>query len=51
VRATSTIEPFDQVDISSELSGTMRSVRGDFNDVVPAQRASRLNPIEALRHE
>lgn len=34
VRATGTIEPVDQVEISSELSGTMRYVDVDFNDVV-----------------
>jgi HlyD family secretion protein len=34
VRATGTIEPVDQVEISSELSGTMRFVDVDFNDVV-----------------
>ena len=34
VRATGTIEPVDQVDVSSELSGTMRHVDVDFNDVV-----------------
>ncbi|MAW89176.1 MAG: efflux transporter periplasmic adaptor subunit [Phyllobacteriaceae bacterium] len=34
VTATGTIEPISQVDISSELSGTVRSVEADFNDVV-----------------
>lgn len=34
VRATGTIEPTDQVEISSELSGTMRAVLVDFNDTV-----------------
>ena len=34
LRATGTIEPIDQVDISSELSGTMRAVLVDFNDTV-----------------
>jgi HlyD family secretion protein len=34
VRATGTIEPTDQVDISSELSGTVRSVYVDYNDTV-----------------
>ncbi|PHP69023.1 efflux transporter periplasmic adaptor subunit [Zhengella mangrovi] len=34
VTATGTIEPIRQVDISSELSGTVRSVESDFNDVV-----------------
>lgn len=34
VRATGTIEPTDQVDISSELSGTVRSVHVDYNDTV-----------------
>jgi HlyD family secretion protein len=34
VRATGTIEPTDQVEISSELSGTMRSVYVDYNDTV-----------------
>ncbi len=34
VRATGTIEPTDEVDISSELSGTMRSVDVDYNDRV-----------------
>lgn len=34
VRATGTIEPTDQVEISSELSGTMRSVHVDYNDAV-----------------
>lgn len=34
VRVTGTIEPTDQVEISSELSGTIRSVHVDFNDAV-----------------
>jgi HlyD family secretion protein len=34
VRATGTIAPVDEVDVSSELSGMMRSVEVDFNDVV-----------------
>ena len=34
VTATGTIEPISQVDISSELSGTVRTVEADFNDVV-----------------
>ena len=34
VTATGTVEPTDQVEISSELSGTVRSVEADFNDTV-----------------
>lgn len=34
VTATGTIEPVNQVDISSELSGTVRTVEADFNDMV-----------------
>ncbi|WP_340159798.1 efflux RND transporter periplasmic adaptor subunit [uncultured Hoeflea sp.] len=34
VTATGTVEPTDQVEISSELSGTVRSVEADFNDLV-----------------
>ncbi|HVZ14925.1 MAG TPA: efflux RND transporter periplasmic adaptor subunit [Bauldia sp.] len=34
VTATGTVEPTDQVDISSELSGTIASVNADFNDRV-----------------
>lgn len=34
VRATGTIESTDQVEISSELSGTIRHVDVDFNDTV-----------------
>ncbi|MCB1420254.1 MAG: efflux RND transporter periplasmic adaptor subunit [Notoacmeibacter sp.] len=34
VTATGTIEPINQVDISSELSGTVRSVKADYNDTV-----------------
>ncbi|MCY0094508.1 efflux RND transporter periplasmic adaptor subunit [Hoeflea ulvae] len=34
VTATGTVEPTNQVEISSELSGTVRSVEADFNDVV-----------------
>lgn len=34
VRATGTIQPTDQVEISSELSGTVRSVYVDYNDIV-----------------
>lgn len=34
VTATGTVEPTEQVEISSELSGTIRSVEADFNDVV-----------------
>ena len=36
VTATGTVEPTNQVDISSELSGTLRSVNVDYNDVVTA---------------
>ncbi|MCB1756253.1 MAG: efflux RND transporter periplasmic adaptor subunit [Gammaproteobacteria bacterium] len=34
VTATGTIEPTNKVEISSELSGTIRSVKADFNDQV-----------------
>jgi HlyD family secretion protein len=34
VTATGTVQPTDQVDISSELSGTIASVNADFNDRV-----------------
>jgi len=34
VTATGTVQPTDQVDISSELSGTIASVNADFNDHV-----------------
>ena len=34
VTATGTVEPTDQVEISSELSGTVRSVEADYNDIV-----------------
>lgn len=34
VTATGTLEPTDQVDVGSELSGTVESVRVDFNDRV-----------------
>jgi len=34
VTATGTVEPTDEVEISSELSGTVRSVEADFNDLV-----------------
>ena len=34
VTATGTVEPTDEVEISSELSGTVRSVEADFNDEV-----------------
>jgi HlyD family secretion protein len=36
VTATGTIEPVNTVDISSELSGTIRAVNADFNDMVKA---------------
>lgn len=36
VTATGTVEPTNQVDISSELSGTLRSVNVDYNDMVTA---------------
>jgi HlyD family secretion protein len=36
VTATGNLEPRNQVDIGSELSGTVRSVSVDFNDVVKA---------------
>jgi HlyD family secretion protein len=36
VTATGNLEPRNQVDIGSELSGTVRSVNVDFNDVVKA---------------
>ena len=34
VTATGTVEPTNQVEISSELSGTVRSVEADYNDLV-----------------
>jgi HlyD family secretion protein len=34
VTATGTLQPINQVDIGSELSGTIRTVAVDFNDVV-----------------
>ncbi len=34
VSATGTLKPVNQVDVGSELSGTIRSVRVDFNDAV-----------------
>tara|TARA_R110002020_G_scaffold18931_28_gene65533 strand:- start:6442 stop:7692 length:1251 start_codon:yes stop_codon:yes gene_type:complete len=34
VTATGTVEPTGQVEISSELSGTVRTVEADFNDTV-----------------
>ncbi|MFI5317190.1 MAG: efflux RND transporter periplasmic adaptor subunit [Myxococcota bacterium] len=34
VTATGTLQPTIQVDVSSELSGTVRTVSADFNDVV-----------------
>ncbi len=34
VTATGTVEPTNNVEISSELSGTIRSVEADFNDLV-----------------
>jgi len=34
VTATGTVEPTNEVEISSELSGTVRSVEADFNDLV-----------------
>lgn len=34
VTATGTVEPTNQVDISSELSGTIRSVEVDYNSIV-----------------
>jgi HlyD family secretion protein len=34
VTATGTVEPTNQVEISSELSGTIRSVEADYNDLV-----------------
>ena len=44
VTAAGTIRPTNQVDISSELSGTIRSVEVDFNDEVhPGQVLARLD--------
>jgi HlyD family secretion protein len=34
VPATGTLQPTNQVDISSELSGTIATVDADFNDTV-----------------
>ena len=34
VSATGTLEPVTQVDVSSEISGTVRQVKVDFNDIV-----------------
>lgn len=34
VTATGTIEPVNTVEISSELSGTVRSVNADYNDII-----------------
>jgi HlyD family secretion protein len=36
VTATGTVEPTNQVEVSSELSGTIREVRADYNDAVKA---------------
>lgn len=36
VTATGTVEPTNQVEVSSELSGTVREVRADYNDAVSA---------------
>lgn len=36
VTATGSVEPTNQVEISSELSGTIRSVEFDFNDTIKA---------------
>ncbi len=36
VTATGTIQPLNQVDISSELSGTVKAVNADFNEEVKA---------------
>ncbi len=36
VTATGTVQPTNQVDVSSELSGTLASVEVDYNDIVTA---------------
>lgn len=36
VSATGTVEPINEVDISSELSGTIAKVNVDFNDIITA---------------
>jgi HlyD family secretion protein len=44
VTATGTVEPVDQVDVSSELSGTVSEVLADYNDTVKAgQVIARIN--------
>jgi HlyD family secretion protein len=44
VSATGTVEPVDQVDVSSELSGTVSQVLADYNDTVKAgQVIARIN--------
>ena len=48
VRATGTIQPTDQVEISSELSGTMREVLVDFNDTVKRGQVLARLDTEAL---
>lgn len=48
VRATGTIEPTDQVEVSSELSGTMRYVDVDFNDTVKKGQVLARLDTEAL---
>lgn len=51
VVATGTVEPTNEVEISSELSGTIRTVYVDFNDSVTAGRVLAVldtNKLEAL---
>lgn len=38
VNATGTLEPINQVDVGSEISGIVRTVHADFNDVVEADQ-------------
>jgi HlyD family secretion protein len=47
VTATGTLQPINQVDIGSELSGTMRSVEVDFND--PVRRGQVIARLDTTR--
>jgi HlyD family secretion protein len=47
VTATGTLQPTNQVDVSSELSGTIRTVSADFNDEVKVgQELARLDTLK-----
>jgi HlyD family secretion protein len=51
VTATGTVQPTNEVDVSSELSGIVRTVDVDFNDLVKAGQALAMLDTDKLKAE